>query len=105
MASSTENLIKRNKNMTKEEEEEFLDKLLSKVHANDESEDSDDELPYGGKVFLARRRKPDSWLCIAIQVEMFYSIKLIDIFSIKICILGSFSHSCNCFSSLCIFLF
>ena len=66
---ATENLIRRNKNMSKEEEEEFLEKLLSKVHANDISDDSDDELPYGGKVFLARRRKPDSWPCIAIQVK------------------------------------
>jgi hypothetical protein len=69
MASSTENLIKRNKGMSKEEEEEFLEKLLTKVHANDDTDDSDDDLPYGGKVFLARRRKPDSWLCIAIQVK------------------------------------
>ena len=69
MASSTENLIKRNKGMSKEEEEEFLEKLYTKVHENDDSDDSDDDLPYGGKVFLARRRKPDSWFCIAFQVN------------------------------------
>jgi hypothetical protein len=70
MASSTENLIKRNKGMSKEEEEEFLEKLYTRVHANDDTDDSDDDLPYGGKVFLARRRKPDSWLCIAFQVKV-----------------------------------
>ena len=69
MASSAENLIQRNKAMSKQEEEEFLDKLLTKVHENDDSDDSDDDLPYGGKVFLARKRKPDSWPCIALQVS------------------------------------
>ena len=68
MASSKENLIQR-KTMSKEEEEEFLDKLLTKVHENDDSDDSDNDLPYGGKVFLARKRKPDSWPCIAFQVR------------------------------------
>ena len=31
--------------------------------------DWDDSLPYGGKVYLARKKKPDSWLCIFIQVR------------------------------------
>ncbi|XP_068237534.1 uncharacterized protein [Palaemon carinicauda] len=30
--------------------------------------DWDDSLPYGGKVYLARRKLPDSWLCIILQV-------------------------------------
>ncbi|XP_045612217.2 uncharacterized protein [Procambarus clarkii] len=30
--------------------------------------DWDDSLPYGGKVFLARRKLPDSWFCVALQV-------------------------------------
>ncbi|XP_071552800.1 uncharacterized protein [Panulirus ornatus] len=30
--------------------------------------DWDDSLPYGGKVYLARKKKPDSWLCILLQV-------------------------------------
>lgn len=30
--------------------------------------DWDDSLPYGGKVYLARRKLPDSWLCIVLQV-------------------------------------
>ncbi|KAG0726971.1 hypothetical protein GWK47_004106 [Chionoecetes opilio] len=30
--------------------------------------DWDDSLPYGGKVSLARRKLPDSWLCIALQI-------------------------------------
>ena len=29
---------------------------------------STDDLPYKGKVFLARRKKPDSWKMIAFQV-------------------------------------
>lgn len=33
-----------------------------------EPDDWDPSLPYGGKVYLARRKKPDSWLCILIQV-------------------------------------
>ena len=33
-----------------------------------EPTDWDDSLPYGGKVYLARKKKPDSWFCIAIQV-------------------------------------
>lgn len=67
--SSTENLVKRNV-MSQEEEEALIEKIYSRVPQNDES-DSDDELPYGGKVFLARRRKPDGWLCIAFQVNSF----------------------------------
>lgn len=31
--------------------------------------DWDDSLPYGGKVYLARRKLPDSWFCIFIQVR------------------------------------
>lgn len=31
--------------------------------------DWDDSLPYGGKVYLARRKLPDSWFCILIQVR------------------------------------
>lgn len=30
--------------------------------------DWDDSLPYGGKVYLARKKKPDTWLCFGIQV-------------------------------------
>ncbi|KAK4301808.1 hypothetical protein Pmani_026075 [Petrolisthes manimaculis] len=30
--------------------------------------DWDESLPYGGKVYLARRKLPDSWFCILIQV-------------------------------------
>jgi DNA mismatch repair ATPase MutL len=32
------------------------------------SDNYDDELPYGGKVYLARKKKPDSWACIMVQV-------------------------------------
>ncbi|XP_018018673.1 vegetative cell wall protein gp1-like, partial [Hyalella azteca] len=32
-----------------------------------EPTDWDDALPYGGKVYLARKKKPDSWPCIALQ--------------------------------------
>ncbi|XP_050685930.1 uncharacterized protein LOC126992981 [Eriocheir sinensis] len=30
--------------------------------------DWDESLPYGGKVFLARRKLPDTWPCVALQV-------------------------------------
>ncbi|XP_076372461.1 uncharacterized protein LOC143257538 [Tachypleus tridentatus] len=30
--------------------------------------DYDSSIPYGGKVYLARRKKPDSWLIIALEV-------------------------------------
>ncbi|MPC21433.1 hypothetical protein E2C01_014419 [Portunus trituberculatus] len=33
-----------------------------------EPTDWDDSLPYGGKVYLARRKLPDSWFCVALQV-------------------------------------
>uniref|UniRef100_A0A6A7G815 ERAD-associated E3 ubiquitin-protein ligase component HRD3A-like n=1 Tax=Hirondellea gigas TaxID=1518452 RepID=A0A6A7G815_9CRUS len=33
-------------------------------------EDWDNSLPYGGKVYLARKKKPDTWLCIALQVVL-----------------------------------
>jgi hypothetical protein len=29
----------------------------------------DDDLPYGGLVYLARRKKPDGWICIGVQVS------------------------------------
>lgn len=65
MASNAENLKKRNV-MTEEEQEALLEKIYGNY---DEDADSDDELPYGGKVYLARKAKPDSWACIAIQVN------------------------------------
>ena len=47
-----------------------LEKLLEEG-GEDEDEDeeysSDEDLPYRGKVYLARRKKPDSWPCIAFQ--------------------------------------
>ena len=36
---------------------------------DDSDYDYDEQLPYGGKVYLARRKKADTWLCIAIQVS------------------------------------
>ncbi|KAG7156576.1 uncharacterized protein LOC121853656 [Homarus americanus] len=33
-----------------------------------EPADWDDSLPYGGKVYLARRKLPDSWFCVFLQV-------------------------------------
>lgn len=69
------NLKKRRKNSTqqpktKEEQEELIEKLLLKENEDDDF--SDDDLPYGGKVYLARRSKPDSWACIALQVFLFH---------------------------------
>jgi hypothetical protein len=72
-----ENLKKRNRNSlsipkpkSKQEQQEQVEKLLA--NENDDDDFSDDDLPYGGKVYLARRQKPDSWACIAFQV-IFYS--------------------------------
>lgn len=66
METSSENLKRRNV-MTEEEEEALLERLYGS-REYDEDEDSDDELPYGGKVYLARKSKPDGWACIAVQV-------------------------------------
>jgi hypothetical protein len=67
-----ENLKKRNRNSlsipkTKQEQQEQVERLLASENVDDDF--SDDDLPYGGKVYLARRRKPDSWACIAFQVN------------------------------------
>ena len=35
------------------------------------NEDWDPTLPYGGKVYLARRKKPDPWWVIALEVRTF----------------------------------
>jgi hypothetical protein len=67
MASSTENLKQRRKPMTQEEEDEFLEQLLA-PREGEETDSSDDELPYGGRAYLARKQKGDSWACIALQV-------------------------------------
>ena len=65
--STSENLKRRKVPMTPEEEEEFLTELLTPREG--EESDSDDELlPYGGRAYLARKNKPDSWACIAFQV-------------------------------------
>ncbi len=63
----TENLKQRKKPMTPEEEDEFLEKILAPREG--EETDSDDELlPYGGRAYLARRKKPDTLPCILLQV-------------------------------------
>lgn len=69
MPTSTENLKQRRK-LNKEEEDEILENLL----ANADSEDSDEELPLGGRIFLARKKKADSWACIAFQVFLVIAV-------------------------------
>lgn len=65
---NTENLKRRKVPMSEEEEEAFLEKLLAPKEGEEES-DSDDEISqYTGRAYLARRRKPDTWACIALQV-------------------------------------
>ena len=49
-------------------------KRRNTAHADDEKsliadDDAISDLPYKGKVFLARRKKPDSWKMIAFQVR------------------------------------
>ena len=66
--SSRESVVKRNtaKKLSTEEEDKLLEKLYYR-YAEDE-ETTDDEMPYGGKIMLARKKKGDSWACIALQV-------------------------------------
>jgi hypothetical protein len=84
--NDTENLTRRNPNvnnseqdklneeksdkskhrLTSDNKDEYLEQLLNNVSESD----SDDELPYRGKVFLARKKKPDSWACIAVQASL-----------------------------------
>lgn len=66
--STKDSVVKRNpaKKLTTEEE----DKLLEKLYYNygDDDDSTEDEMPYGGKIMLARKKKGDSWACIAFQV-------------------------------------
>ncbi len=41
-----------------------------------EEEQMEYDLPYGGKVFLARKKKDDSWLMIIFQVIKYFKIKV-----------------------------
>lgn len=74
---------------SREEEEKFLHRLLSRSKTknnrqnrnnqnlldNDDDEESDlEDLPYGGRVYLPRRHKPDSWSCIAFQVFLIFVV-------------------------------
>ncbi len=68
--SNKENLYKRNR-MRAEEEDELLEKLYGNYSEDDDV--TDDEMPYGGRIYLARKKKGDSWPCIALQVR---SIKI-----------------------------
>ena len=64
-----EGLKKRNNNNNNEEAAALMDDYNT------------DDLPYKGKVFLARRKKPDSWKMIGFQV--FLVLSLIIIISLK----------------------
>ena len=55
-----------------------LSKLLEEGDEELEGQSSDDDLPYRGKVYLARRKKPDSWPCIAFQVNLLFSRSVVD---------------------------
>lgn len=71
---NTGNLKKRNLTRT-EEEDELLEKLYGDY--NEEDDITDDEMPYGGRIYLARKKKGDSWPCIALQVRLTLSISII----------------------------
>lgn len=62
-------------NMSREEEEAFIENILSASNREDDDEDSDlDGLPFGGRVYLPRRRKADSWACVGLQVFLVVGI-------------------------------
>ena len=64
---------------------------------DDSDYDYDEQLPYGGKVYLARRKKPDTWLCIAIQVN---ALDRIGVYKCDLCASSKSSSDCvRCFSS------
>lgn len=72
--SNKENLKKRNPVRTEAEEDELLEKLYSKYADDEDDETDDEEMPYGGKIYLARKKKGDSWACIALQVFLVISV-------------------------------
>jgi len=41
---------------------------------SDIDDSSDDDLPYGGRVFLAHKPRKDSWICIALQVLLVIAV-------------------------------
>ena len=59
---NSENLKKR---AIKEEQKDLIDEDFYKYVEEDEE---DFDLPYKGKVYLARKKKDDTWFCIALQV-------------------------------------
>lgn len=72
ISSDSTNLKKRSP-INKEEDEEAL---LERIYGNQVYDsDSDDDLPYGGKVYLARKSRPDPWWCYVIQVIFFLKEK------------------------------
>lgn len=77
-AETSEHLKKRKvAQLSKEEEEEFLKNLLKRRNnqKDDDDEDSDlDGLPFGGKVYLPRRRRADTWLCIVFQAILLLAV-------------------------------
>lgn len=50
--------------------EEDKEQLINNNYDNyvDEDEEDYDDLPYKGKVYLARKKRDDSWLCVGLQV-------------------------------------
>jgi hypothetical protein len=66
-----ENLKKRRGVMTEEEEEKLLDRILGDKNYDDES---DDDIPYAGKVYLSRKKLPDSWACVGLQVFLVLAV-------------------------------
>lgn len=72
ISSNSTNLKKRSPINKEEDEEALLERIYGNL--NDDS-DSDDDLPYGGKVYLARKSRPDPWWCLGIQVTFVRRIK------------------------------
>lgn len=73
MEEKNDNLLKR-RTLTEQEKEDLLERLFGNKKEEDFEDDSDEEIPYAGKVYLARRYKPDSWACIGLQVAAVVAI-------------------------------
>lgn len=69
--------------LSQKEEEDFIENLRRRLNKNvDDAQDADsdddeidlDGLPFGGKVYLPRRKKPDSYICITIQLFLVVAV-------------------------------
>lgn len=87
MSEGSENLkhrkmvsFKKLNKSTRDQQDEYIQKLLSHNQKKAESDDDDDDesdlegLPFGGRVYLPRRYKPDTWACIGLQISLVFGV-------------------------------